>query len=141
MCACRKFETSRDLSKGHNFSMTRPATWALLPALIDVLAAHGLDCFVVATPKLAMLCCNAVRCPSRDHHSHGSQDCCNPASQLRAVLGRTPPWTGSVFRPWLRMCGRSLLLLAPNLLQHRCETLSLSAIIVLHTDSAFGYLV
>jgi len=62
--------------------------WVLSSALTAALAAHGLDCVVMAMPEQAMQCCNRMHCHAHHHRNQNAQDCCKTTPQIQTVIGQ-----------------------------------------------------
>jgi hypothetical protein len=69
----------------------------LFLALSVALATYALDCISMATPELAMRCCNSMHCHSQHHHK--GQDCCKTMPEMHAVLGQPSSAQGVSFSP------------------------------------------
>src|SRR5215831_2831625 len=58
-----------------------------------------MDCLATATPEQAMRCCNTLGCHSHRHQGHHSQNCCNTAPKMRAVIGQPTSDQGTALSP------------------------------------------
>src|SRR5215471_7154461 len=80
--------------------MVWAAKTGLFLALTIALSLYGLNCRGTPTPEQAMHCCNTMRCHSpHSHRTHHSQDCCDTAPEMYAVLGQPRALMSISFTP------------------------------------------